>query len=269
MVSIIKEEGIRGLWRGTLPGQLLTVPYTAVQFVALQQFKAAAARRGLLQGSQAPLLSFAGGAFAGAVATVASYPFDLLRTTLAAQGEPRVYRGMMDAAKGILAAHGVAGLYRGLSITLLEIVPYAALQFGVYDALTTAAVAARRQAAAARVAGEAPHNSSQERLDRFLCGLAAGMIAKLGTHPLDVAKKRFQVAGLQRSLGYGARIPADMRSLPACLARIWATEGLRGLYKGVLPSIIKAAPSAAVTLSAYEFFLGYLAAAAEKRSERA
>ena len=80
----------QGLWRGTLPGQLLTVPYTAVQFVALQQFKAAAARRGLLQGAQAPALSFVGGAFAGAAATVASYPFDLLRTTLAAQGEPRV-----------------------------------------------------------------------------------------------------------------------------------------------------------------------------------
>ena len=29
---------------------------------------------------------------------------------------------------------------------------------------------------------------------RFLCGLAAGTIAKLGTHPLDVAKKRFQVS---------------------------------------------------------------------------
>ena len=58
--------------------------------MALQQFKAAAARRGLLQGAQAPALSFVGGAFAGAAATVASYPFDLLRTTLAAQGEPRV-----------------------------------------------------------------------------------------------------------------------------------------------------------------------------------
>lgn len=29
------------------------------------------------------------------------------------------------------------------------------------------------------------------------------MLAKLGTHPLDVAKKRFQVAGLQRSTRYG------------------------------------------------------------------
>ena len=63
----------------------------------------------------------------------------------------QVYRGMLDAARGIVAAHGVVGLYRGLSITLLEIVPYAALQFGVYDTLTAAVVAARRRRAAARV----------------------------------------------------------------------------------------------------------------------
>ena len=28
---------------------------------------------------------------------------------------------------------------------------------------------------------------------QFLCGLAAGTLAKLATHPLDVCKKRFQV----------------------------------------------------------------------------
>jgi len=67
------------------------------------------------------------------------------RRTVTAQ----VYRGMVDAARGIMAVHGVAGLYRGLSVTLLEIVPYAALQFGMYDALNVAVSAARRRAAAA------------------------------------------------------------------------------------------------------------------------
>lgn len=38
-------------------------------------------------------MSLASGALAGAAATVASYPFDLLRTTLAAQGEPKVRHG--------------------------------------------------------------------------------------------------------------------------------------------------------------------------------
>ncbi len=37
----------QGLWRGTVPGLLLTVPYTAVQFVAMQQLREAAASYGL------------------------------------------------------------------------------------------------------------------------------------------------------------------------------------------------------------------------------
>ena len=81
---------MQGLWRGTVPGQLLAVPYTAVQFVALQQCRSFAKRNGLLEGDRAWLLSFVSGAAAGAAATVASYPFDTLRTILAAQGKPPV-----------------------------------------------------------------------------------------------------------------------------------------------------------------------------------
>jgi solute carrier family 25 thiamine pyrophosphate transporter 19 len=69
---------------------MLTIPYTAVQFTALQQFHSAAQLAGLTTSRWGPSVSFLSGAGAGACATVASYPFDLLRTTLAAQGEPRV-----------------------------------------------------------------------------------------------------------------------------------------------------------------------------------
>lgn len=37
-----------------------------------------------------PYLSYVSGALAGCTATVGSYPFDLLRTILASQGEPKV-----------------------------------------------------------------------------------------------------------------------------------------------------------------------------------
>lgn len=37
-----------------------------------------------------PYLSFVSGALAGCAATLGSYPFDLLRTILASQGEPKV-----------------------------------------------------------------------------------------------------------------------------------------------------------------------------------
>ena len=38
----------------------------------------------------------------------------------------------------------------------------------------------------------ASENAKAGSLQHFLCGLIAGTIAKLGTHPLDVCKKRFQ-----------------------------------------------------------------------------
>ena len=63
----------------------------------------------------------------------------------------QVYHSMMEAGRGVVHQHGVAGLYRGLNITLLEIIPYAALQFGLYDTFTAAWSKARRSRISAKV----------------------------------------------------------------------------------------------------------------------
>eukprot|EP00967_Tisochrysis_lutea_P100955 scaffold151036_cov20-Tisochrysis_lutea.AAC.1 len=44
---MMRASDLKGLWRGTVPGLLLTVPYTGVQFVALQHAKDTAAKLGL------------------------------------------------------------------------------------------------------------------------------------------------------------------------------------------------------------------------------
>ncbi len=46
----------------------------------------------------------------------------------------QVYYGMLHAARSIVAENGIKGLRRGVGMTLVEIVRYAALQFGLYDA---------------------------------------------------------------------------------------------------------------------------------------
>lgn len=268
-VSILKEEGVRGLWRGTVPGQLLAIPYTAVQFIALDQMKTLAQKAGALGHPAEP---FCSGAIAGAAGTVASYPFDLLRTTLAAQGEPKVYDGMRDAVRGICKESGIRGLYRGVGVTVLEIMPYAALQFGMYEAFLNAF---DRMDLENRKVGDRNRkgrpedqdgNSNGKTIKHFFSGLAAGTIAKLGTHPLDVAKKRFQVAGLARSMSYGRRVPKDVTSsLFACLRDIAKNEGIGGFYKGALPSVLKAAPAAAITLACYDFVFRALKEARDAR----
>jgi solute carrier family 25 thiamine pyrophosphate transporter 19 len=113
-----------------------------------------------------------------------------------------------------------------------------------------------------------------KRVQTFTCGLAAGLIAKLGSHPLDVAKKRYQVAGLPRSLRYGARVQQQLSLMPlmTCLANIYHKEGVAGLWKGSVPSIVKAAPAAAVTFTAYEaiiaVLLGWQEASSKQRRQQ-
>jgi solute carrier family 25 thiamine pyrophosphate transporter 19 len=261
--AIVREEGIQGLWRGTLPGLLLQVPYTAVQFVVYQHCMETANKlgfRGPDGRSASPFVSFGSGAVAGVCGTVASYPFDLLRTTLAAQGEPKVYSNMFDAARGIVKTSGFWGLYRGLGVTVVEIIPGAALQFGLYDLFKSSWKKMKQK----HLLEDGPKDTgNQGWVDgwaNFTCGFLAGLLAKLATHPLDVAKKRYQVAGLQRSLNYGARVDTSfvLNSLAKSLVGIYRAEGFAGLWKGSLPSIIKAAPNSAVSFMVYDMIRGAL-----------
>jgi solute carrier family 25 thiamine pyrophosphate transporter 19 len=43
---------------------------------------------------------------------------------------------------------------------------------------------------------------------------------------------------------------------------ILAKEGWRGLYKGTLPSVVKAAPAAAITFAVYDAVLNWLTSVA-------
>ncbi|KAL2641582.1 hypothetical protein R1flu_009169 [Riccia fluitans] len=250
--DIIREEGIPGLWRGNVPALLLVMPYTAIQFVVLQKFKSVAASYS--DGDKNPKhsgvsMAYISGAVAGTVATIGSYPFDLLRTILACQGEPKVYPTMRSAFLGIRQSRGITGLYAGLTPSLVEIIPYAGLQFGSYDTLKRWTSAWNEKMGSP----SDPHAENLTALQHFVCGLGAGTFAKVCCHPLDVVKKRFQIEGLQRHPRYGARIQTkEYKSMRDAISRILAAEGLAGLYKGTLPSVVKAAPAAAITFVVYD-----------------
>ncbi|CAM0884641.1 unnamed protein product [Alopecurus aequalis] len=180
-------------------------------------------------------------------ATVGSYPFDLLRTILASQGEPKVYPTMRSALFDIIQTRGVRGLYAGLSPTLVEIIPYAGLQFGSYDTFKRSMMSWNRY----RHGNEEDDSASSFQL--FLCGFAAGTFSKAACHPLDVVKKRFQIEGLKRHPRYGARIESSTyKGMYHALKEIVVKEGVGGLYKGLFPSVVKSAPAGAVTFVAYE-----------------
>ncbi|KAG5240910.1 hypothetical protein OIU77_011354 [Salix suchowensis] len=257
--DIFREEGLPGFWRGNVPALLMVMPYTAIQFAVLHKLKTFAAGSSMAEDHihLSPYLSYISGALAGCTATVGSYPFDLLRTILASQGEPKVYPTMRSAFVDITRTRGFRGLYAGLSPTLVEIVPYAGLQFGTYDTFKRWTMAWNHHRSSTTSFTSTDDSLSSFQL--FVCGLAAGTCAKLVCHPLDVVKKRFQIEGLQRHPRYGARVEHHAyKNMVDALRRILQVEGWAGLYKGIVPSTVKAAPAGAITFLAYEFTSDWL-----------
>ena len=68
-----------------------------------------------------------------------------------------------------------------------------------------------------------------------------------------------QIEGLQRHPRYGARVEhLAYRNMFDAMQQILRLEGWAGLYKGIVPSTVKAAPAGAVTFVAYELTSDWL-----------
>ncbi|MEQ2203006.1 hypothetical protein XENOCAPTIV_022498 [Xenoophorus captivus] len=96
----------------------------------------------------------------------------------------------------------------------------------------------------------------------LICGSGAGMISKTLTYPFDLFKKRLQVGGFEKAR---ARFGKTYRGLTDCAVQIAKEEGIRGFFKGLSPSLLKAALSTGFTFFWYEFFLNVMRNIKEER----
>jgi solute carrier family 25 folate transporter 32 len=133
---IIKDEGAAGLFRGLLPG-LLLVSHGAVQFMAYEELKSIwgeSEARDLNSGHYLVL-----GATSKVIASVATYPFQVIRTRLQMQrsaATAQLYAGVAGTTKQIALHEGVGGFYKGLVPNLIRVVPSSAITLTVYEGLS-------------------------------------------------------------------------------------------------------------------------------------
>lgn len=225
MRAIAKQEGIRALWKGNIPAELMYVCYGGMQFVAYRGFTQLQQTLPIEIPNSAE--SFMSGAAAGAVATTITYPLDLLRTRFAAQGTDRIYRSLFGAVVDISRDEGPRGYFRGISAALGTIVPYMGLFFTSYELLHQ------------QMGGMHLPLSSGDAV----AGVLASVFAKTATFPLDLVRKRLQVQGPMRARYVHTNIPIYAGVFGA-LHSIWLKEGVRGWYRGLTVSLLKVSDTA-------------------------
>ncbi|KAM8724507.1 mitochondrial thiamine pyrophosphate carrier [Acanthopagrus schlegelii] len=248
---IHSEEGLSAFWKGHIPAQLLSICFGAVQFASFELLTEVVHEETPYD-SQTAGVHFVCGGLAACSATVVCQPLDTLRTRFAAQGEPKVYSSLRQAVSTMCRSEGVLTFYRGLSPTLVAVFPYAGLQFFTYNIF-------KNLLAPPTTAG-----SSGGNLRSLVCGSGAGMISKTITYPFDLFKKRLQVGGFEAARAHFGQVRC-YRGLLDCAVQIAKEEGVRGFFKGLSPSLVKAALSTGFTFFWYEFFLNAIRNAKEGR----
>lgn len=198
-------------------------------------------------------VSFIAGAVAGTAATTATYPLDLLRTRFAAQGTERVYSSLLASVREITVQEGPKGFFRGLTAGVGQVVPYMGMFFALYESLKPA-LADVTLPFNALGSGDA------------VAGVLASIMSKTAVFPLDTVRKRLQVQGPTRAKYVHRNIPVYGPGVLRTLRAIVVREGMRGLYRGLAVSLVKAAPASAVTMWTYERAIGALKATTEPES---
>lgn len=141
--SIFREEGIGGFYKGIV-ASYWGCAEGALQFLVYEQMKTRLlkrenARREQMGLSQTDKLSkatyFFSAALAKGLASVLSYPHEVARTRLREQARSGVfkYTGMWQSIGLIAKEEGRQGLYSGMGVHLLKVVPNSAIMFLTYE----------------------------------------------------------------------------------------------------------------------------------------
>eukprot|EP00123_Amoebidium_parasiticum_P005544 comp16715_c0_seq1/m.14990 comp16715_c0_seq1/g.14990 ORF comp16715_c0_seq1/g.14990 comp16715_c0_seq1/m.14990 type:complete len:280 (-) comp16715_c0_seq1:41-880(-) len=118
----------------------------------------------------------------------------------------------MQTVRGIVADYGVLGMWRGYSSLIMREIPFAIIQFPLYEKLKVL----KKQ-----------YDGKIDPWEAAICGSISGGTAGAITTPLDVVKTRIMLAKDIHGREYGGIFDT--------FSRILKEEGWRRLYSGIVP----------------------------------
>ncbi|ODQ57294.1 hypothetical protein WICANDRAFT_36159 [Wickerhamomyces anomalus NRRL Y-366-8] len=227
------DEGIISFWRGNTANVIRYFPTQALNFAFKDKFKSMFG----FKKSEGYWKWFAGnlasGGLAGGSSLLFVYSLDYARTRLAndaksskGSGE-RQFNGLVDVYRKTLASDGIAGLYRGFLPSVVGIVVYRGLYFGLYDSLKPVVLVGSLEGSF---------------LASFLLGWVVTTGASTASYPLDTVRRRMMMTSGQK-VHYSGAFDA--------FRKIVAAEGVKSLFNGCGANILRGIAGALV-ISLYD-----------------
>ncbi|KAK6813566.1 hypothetical protein P875_00042209 [Aspergillus parasiticus SU-1] len=246
LVKIGKEEGWRGFMRGNGTNCIRIIPYSAVQFGSYNFYKRFA--EPTPDAELSPVRRLICGGAAGITSVTITYPLDIVRTRLSIQSASFAALGQRNGSGKLPGMFGtmvliykteggILALYRGIIPTVAGVAPYVGLNFMTYESV--------------RKYLTPDGDKTPSSLRKLLAGAISGAVAQTCTYPFDVLRRRFQINTMS-GMGY------QYASVWDAVKVIVAEEGTRGLFKGIVPNLLKVAPSMASSWLSFELTRDFL-----------
>ncbi|CCK70612.1 NAD+ transporter KNAG_0E03550 [Huiozyma naganishii CBS 8797] len=240
MSTIVKDEGVRGLYKGLVPIILGYFPTWMIYFSVYEYSKNVYPK--LFPYSD--FISHSCSAItAGAVSTTVTNPIWVIKTRLMlqtnAQDQLTHYKGTLDAFRCIWRQEGLRAFYTGLVPSLLGLF-HVAIHFPVYEKLK---IHFRCYSIARDSKGQQYYTINLPNL--IMASSVSKMVASVLTYPHEILRTRMQLK---------ADLPTNIHhKLLPMIRNTYKYEGWRAFYSGFTANILRTVPASAITLVSFEY----------------
>lgn len=171
------------------------------------------------------------------------YPLDTLKfrlQTSTVQGGLSGNALVLDTAKKMWQAGGVRIAYRGVTMGLMGMFPYSAIDMGTFEFLKTS-----YKRYMSKYRGIHEEDAKPGNIMTGIIGATSGAFGASVVYPLNVLRTRLQTQGTVMH-------PATYTGIMDVAQQTLKNEGVRGMYKGLTPNLLKVAPALSITWVVYE-----------------
>ncbi|KAI0134527.1 mitochondrial carrier domain-containing protein [Xylariales sp. AK1849] len=269
VAQTLRNEGVRGLYKGATPPLVGWMFMDSIMLGSLTVYRRLLAENVFLRPppsarhpdlmplteqppiaptshAAAHLPSFGhgiAGIMAGFTVSFIAAPVEHIKARLqiqySAKKTERLYSGPIDCVRKIYGSHGIRGLYKGLSATLL-FRSFFFFWWGSYDVFT-------------RLLRD--KTSLSAPAINFWAGGCSAQIFWLTSYPSDVIKQRIMTDPMGGKLGDGT---PRFRGWSGAAKAVYRDAGWKGYWRGFLPCFLRAFPANAMALVAFEGVMRYL-----------
>lgn len=222
MRFIYRTKGWKGFFKGNGANMYRVIPNYGLNFLVFDQLKEYT-QKVIPHKNIANLVT---GSISGILSISAVYPLETIRTYMTMDKEK--YSSIRSTAHNIIKRNGMRGLYKGISMSVLNVGPYIGINFAVFHWLDDL-------------------YKTKNPLIHFWYGCVAGTTSVLATFPTDLVRNRMHIQNsrLWKEKGY-INILDGVKT-------IYHQDGIKGFYKGSSAAAFRVSISMGVMFTVNKF----------------